>query len=159
MHTEKVNGMNGRSRAYGFLCSVLRQENSTFLFGLIATVLLTFFVLSKGLLRRYKLLVLSFACTKERTKEKCSQKQKLRCFWQANAQEQSLYFVITFFIEVIGRSCCCVLFATHGGAVFFVWIRYRSYWSYVRRKKRRWKILSVKQRNLQLSSMQMIRIV
>ena len=54
MHTEKVNGMNGRSRAYGFLCSVLRQENSTFLFGLIATVLLTFFVLCKGLHRRNK---------------------------------------------------------------------------------------------------------
>ena len=35
----------------------------------------------------------------------------------ANAHGESLYFVITFFIEVIGRSYCCVLFATHGSAV------------------------------------------
>ena len=41
----------------------------------------------------------------------------LRWFWQANTHEQSLYFVITFFIELIGRSCCFVLFATHEGAV------------------------------------------
>jgi hypothetical protein len=37
--------------------------------------------------------VLSFACTKESTKEKCSQKCRmagLRCFWHANAHEQSL---------------------------------------------------------------------
>jgi len=31
---------------------------------------------------------LSFACPKERNKEKGSQKQMLRCFWQANAQEE-----------------------------------------------------------------------
>jgi len=35
----------------------------------------------------------------------------------ANAHGESLYFVITFFIEVIERSCCYVLFAIHGGAV------------------------------------------
>jgi len=40
---------------------------------------------------------LSFVCPKERNKEKGSQKQKLRCFWQANAHGESLFFVITFF--------------------------------------------------------------
>jgi hypothetical protein len=34
---------------------------------------------------------LSFVCPKERNKEKGSQKQMLRCFWQANAHEQSLF--------------------------------------------------------------------
>ena len=86
----------------------------------------------------------------------------------AYAHEESLCFVITPFIELTGRSYCCVLFATHRGAVFFVWIRYRSYSSYVRRKRRRWKIHDYLKQDLgsidkknkpQLSSMQMIRIV
>jgi len=47
----------------------------------------------------------------------------LRCSWQANAHEESLYFAITTFIGLNERSCCFVYFATHGGAVFsFVFI-------------------------------------
>ena len=45
---------------------------------------------------------LSFVCPKERNKEKGSQKQMLRSFWQANAHVQSLCFEITFLIELIG---------------------------------------------------------
>ena len=45
-----------------------------------------------------------------------------RWFWQANAHEESLHFVITFLAGVIGRSCCCILIAIDEGAVFFVCI-------------------------------------
>jgi len=45
----------------------------------------------------------------------------------ANAHEHSLCFVITFFIEPIGRRVCFVLFVIHGGAVFFVYILYSSW--------------------------------
>jgi hypothetical protein len=40
-------------------------------------------------LKHISIAFLSFACPKERNKEKGSQKQMLRCFWQANAHEHS----------------------------------------------------------------------
>src|SRR5204863_1006108 len=71
-------------------------------------------------------ILLSFLCldTKKRNKRKIKDKRMGPPVCPAYAHEESLYSVISFFIEVIGRSCCCVLFATHGGAVFFVCIHY-----------------------------------
>ena len=78
---------------------------------------------------------------KKETKKRAA-KTNSPLFWKANAHEESLCFVITSFIELIGRSYCCMLFATHKGAVFFVWIRYSCECFLNRRKRRRWKILS-----------------
>jgi len=61
----------------------------------------------------------------------------LRWFWQANAHEESLRFVITSFIELIGRSYCCVLFATYGGAVPALHSLMKKMYL-VRRRERRW---------------------
>ena len=44
----------------------------------------------------------------------------LRCFWQANAHERSLYLVITSLVEVAVNTAYFVLFETWKGAVFFV---------------------------------------
>jgi len=61
-----------------------------------------------------------------------------------HAHEESLCFVITSFIELIGRSYCCVLFATYGGAVPMAYsILIEN--DFIRPSGRRWKILSVKQ--------------
>jgi hypothetical protein len=82
-----------------------------------------------------QLYVLSFACTKESTKEKCSQNQMLRWFWRADAHEKSLHLYFSLFIEQIGRGGCCVLFATHKGAVFFVCILYDCWCFYFDEKE------------------------
>ena len=64
---------------------------------------------------------LSFVCPKERNKEKGSQKQKLRCFWQANAHEHLSKNVNTFCFRADSlKDFVSCLFVTHGGAVFFV---------------------------------------
>jgi hypothetical protein len=64
---------------------------------------------------------LSFAYPKERNKEKGSQKQKLRCFWQANAHKHSSKSVNTFCFRADSlKAIASCLFVIHGGAVFFV---------------------------------------
>ena len=52
-----------------------------------------------------------------------------RRFRLAHAHEQSLRFVNTFLVEVVGRKACVVLFEAQIGAVFFAFIHYKSYFT------------------------------
>ena len=80
----------------------------------------------------------------------------------AYAHEESLCFVITPFIELTGRSYCCVLFATYGGAVPALHSLIKNVLSSSAGKalEKLQQEESINQRGKsQLSSMEMIRIV
>jgi len=77
----------------------------------------------------------------------------------ANAHEQSFYFVITSYYRANRMKLVLRAIRSSWRRYLFRLVLLMMFVVLVRRKRRRWKVHSVKQRDLQLSSMRMIRIV